>query len=191
MREMFFRGLLVSVILFAFVSATPDSSGKGHFKQEFLKRINQIRKKGCNCGNVYFPPTTPLVWNNELESAAHDHALDMSERNYFSHTSKDGRSVSDRIIGAGYGFKGYKSFVVGENIAEGQMSIEEVMNGWLHSEGHCRNLMNPSFREVGVAEEDHYWVQDFGGRTAFSAREQRMIKSGNYKLIQREVSSGH
>jgi len=52
-------------------------------------------------------------------------------------------------------------------------------------------LMNPAFREVGVAEVDHYWVQDFGGRGEFSAREQRMIKSGRYKLVQKEVSQGH
>ena len=99
--------------------------------------------------------------------------------------------MSDRAIDAGYNYKGFKTFAVGENIAQGQMSIAEVMSGWLHSEGHCRNLMNPLFREVGIAEIDHYWVQDFGGRESFSPREREMIKSGKYKLIQKEVSNGH
>ena len=99
--------------------------------------------------------------------------------------------MSDRALDAGYGFKGYRTYAIGENIAQGQTSIAEVMNGWLHSEGHCRNLMNPAFKEVGVAEIDNYWVQDFGGREAFSAREQQMIKSGRYKLVQKEISQGH
>ncbi|CAF1546581.1 unnamed protein product, partial [Didymodactylos carnosus] len=103
---------------------------------------------------------------------------DMAKRNYFSHTSKDGRSMEDRIVSAGYKFKGFKSFAIGENIAQGQQSIAEVMDGWFKSEGHCKNLMNPDFKEIGVAEYKSYWVQDFGSRTSFSAEQQKLIKSG-------------
>ena len=190
MKRLVCGGLFGVLILLTYISAKPRQNNDDRFKQEFLKRINQARKKGCSCGNIYFPPAPPLIWNDNLEHAAKGHALDMSEKNYFSHTSKNGRSMSDRALDAGYGFKGYKSYTVGENIAQGQMSIAEVMNGWLHSEGHCRNLMNPAFKEVGIAETDHYWVQDFGGREAFTTREQELIKSGKYKVIQREVS-GH
>jgi len=132
------------------------------------------------------PPAPPLVWNDNLEIAAAGHAQDMFNRSYFSHTSKDGRSMQDRIVMAGYIFKGYRSFMVGENIAEGQMSIAQVMQGWIKSEGHCKNLMNPGFKEIGVAENNHYWVQDFGGRESFSAEQQRLIKSGKYRLIEKE-----
>ncbi|HEY4194591.1 MAG TPA: CAP domain-containing protein [Mucilaginibacter sp.] len=191
MKRLFFGGLAALIISFCCISAAPQHINNDRFKQEFLDRINLARSKGCNCGRTYFPPAPPLIWNNDLENAARGHALDMSERNYFSHTSKDGRSMSDRVTQAGYNFKGYKSFIVGENIAQGQMSIPEVMDGWLKSEGHCRNLMNPMFKEVGVSEIDHYWVQDFGGRIPFSAREQELIKSGRVKLIQRDVKSGH
>jgi len=191
MKRLFFGGFSAFIILITCVSAAPKHANDNHFKKEFLNRINQIRAKGCDCGVTYFPPAPPLIWNDNLEFAARGHALDMSERNYFSHTSRNGRSVSDRIKDAGYGFKGFKSYIVGENIAQGQMSIAEVMNGWLHSEGHCRNLMNPAFKEVGVAETDHYWVQDFGGREPFSPKEQQMIKSGRYKIIQKEVAVGH
>ena len=190
MKRLFFGGLSF-VILLICISAAPQHINNDRFKEEFLSRINKIRAKGCNCGVTYFPPAPPLKWNDDLEFAARGHALDMSERHYFSHTSMNGRSMSDRALDAGYGFKGYKTYAVGENIAQGQMSIPEVMNGWLHSEGHCRNLMNPAFKEVGVAEIDHYWVQDFGGRGEFSAREQQMIKSGRYKLVQKEESDGH
>jgi uncharacterized protein YkwD len=191
MKRLFFGGIAVLIISFFCISAAPRRISNERFKQEFLDRINLARSKGCNCGRTYFPPAPPLIWNDDLENAARGHALDMSERNYFSHTSKDGRSMSDRVTEAGYNFKGYKSFIVGENIAQGQMSIPEVMDGWLKSEGHCRNLMNPAFKEVGVSEIDHYWVQDFGGRVPFSPREQELIKSGRYKLIQRDVTRGH
>ena len=95
--------------------------------------------------------------------------------------------MEDRIVLAGYYFNGYKSFMVGENIAFGQGSISEVMNGWFKSEGHCMNLMNPDFKEVGVAEYNTYWVQDFGGRVPFSEEQQKLIKNGKIRIIQRPV----
>lgn len=177
--------LVVLSIFFTNTATTLFNRPKKDFKKEFLTRINEARHKGCNCGNVYMPPAPPLNWNDDLEKAAIGHAQDMYYKNYFSHTSKDGRTMSDRVIEAGYNFKGYKTFAVGENIAEGQMSIDEVMDGWLKSPGHCKNLMNPDFKEVGVAQFNQYWVQDFGGREPFSAYEQKMIKSGKYKLIQK------
>jgi len=151
--------------------------------------INKTRTKGCNCGNTYYPAASPLVWNDNLEDAALGHAKDMEKKGYFSHTSKDGRSMSDRIIAAGYYFKGFKSFMVGENIAYGQTSIKEVTAGWFKSEGHCKNLMNPGFKEIGVAKTGRYWVQDFGGRESFSAAQQKMIKEGKYRLIQKEPTN--
>jgi uncharacterized protein YkwD len=190
MKRLFFGGLTTLVIFLSCISVEPNQQSKQQFKDEFLTRINLARQKGCNCGHTYMPPAPPIIWNDLLEKAARGHALDMSERNYFSHTSKNGRTMSDRAIEAGYVFKGFKNFTVGENIAQGQMSIAEVMDGWLKSEGHCKNLMNPEFKEIGVAEIDHYWVQDFGGREAFSAEEQKLIKSGKYKLIERR-GSGH
>jgi hypothetical protein len=64
-----------------------------------------------------------------------------------------------------------------------------VQNGWFKSVGHCKNLMNPDFREVGVAEYQTYWAQDFGGREPFSDYEKRMIKSGRM-IIRRVPGSG-
>jgi uncharacterized protein YkwD len=156
------------------------------FRREFLAYINNTRQKGCTCGVTYMPPAPPLVWNDQLEFAAIGHAQDMARQNYFSHTSLDGRTMQDRMRMAGYNYNGFRSYYIGENIAEGQMSITEVMQGWFHSPGHCKNLMNPTFKEIGVAEFNNYWVQDFGGREAFSEDVQKMIKSGKYKLIERQ-----
>ena len=181
----FTRTIFISLILFSGYSAySQETVSSPRFRRQFLNAINRVREQGCNCGTTYMPPAPPLVWNNQLEIAAIGHARDMAENNYFSHSSKDGRNSEDRVVLAGYTFKGYRSFAVGENIAEGQTSIAEVMQGWFNSPGHCKNLMNPAFKEVGVAETNTYWVQDFGGRQSFSPEEQRMIKSGRYRLIE-------
>jgi uncharacterized protein YkwD len=182
MKKLIF-GFLCSILSLSFISGFAQETGTSQFKKSFLEHINAVRAKGCDCGTTYMPPAPPLVWNDNLEKAAMGHAWDMSNNNYFSHTSKDGRKMEDRIALAGYTFKGYKSFMVGENIAEGQQSIDEVMDGWFKSEGHCKNLMNPHFKEVGVAENHRYWVQDFGGREGFSAREQALIRSGRLRVV--------
>lgn len=178
---------LFCIVCILITGYTPLIVKTDNFKEEFLERINEVRQKGCKCGNVYMPPVAPLVWNNQLTDAARDHARDMSKRKYFSHTSKDGRTIQNRIMAAGYTYAGYKSFAIGENIAQGQESIAEVSNGWFESPGHCKNLMNPDFKEIGVAEYNRYWVQDFGGRVAFSAHEQEMIRSGRL-IIKRRVA---
>ena len=186
------KGLFTTLSIFFFqFTFAQQTVSTPEFRREFLEYINHVRHKGCTCGTTFMPSASPLVWNDELETAAIGHAKDMARKNYFSHTSKDGRSMETRIVAAGYFFKGFKSFMIGENIAFGQSSIDEVTDGWFKSEGHCKNLMNPGFKEVGVAQHSHYWVQDFGGRESFSAEQQRMIKAGKYRLIQQQPQDGH
>ena len=179
-------GTILTAILFSAIPSFAQSNKQ--FKQEFLESINRTRQKGCTCGTTRMPAVAPIVWNDLLEDAAYSHAKDMARYNYFSHTSKDGRSSSDRIMAAGYGFNGFKTYLAGENIAFGQQSIAEVMAGWFKSEGHCKNLMNPGFKEVGVARVKDYWVQDFGGREVFTDEQQQAIKSGRYRLIEKRVT---
>ncbi len=89
----------------------------------------------------------------------------MAAKNYFSHTSADGRTMGDRINATGYAWSG-----LGENIAAGYVGIDSVMNGWVASDGHCANLMNPGFTEVGLAcvpgsptsTYNTYWTMDLG-----------------------------
>src|ERR1700712_4829971 len=116
---------LFAIICFSGAKAYSQKSGGAEFKRSFLQHINSVRAAGCTCGTTYMPPVPPLVWNNNLEHSAKGHAWDMSNNSYFSHTSKDGRSMEDRIVFAGYYFNGYKSFMVGQNIAFGQANIDE------------------------------------------------------------------
>ena len=184
MKKLISAAFFITLLFTGIKAYSQQTASTPEFRREFLEDINHVRAKGCNCGTQWFPPAPPLVWNKQLEISAMGHAADMYHKNYFSHTSKDGRSMEDRIALAGYTFNGYKSFMIGENIAMGQLSIAEVMQGWFKSEGHCHNLMNPGFKEVGVALTHNYWVQDFGGRETFSAEQERLIRSGKARIIE-------
>lgn len=124
-----------------------------------LQLVNDVRKKGCNCGSTAMPAVDTVAWNTKLEAAAKAHAEDMSTNNYFNHTGLNGSTPGDRITAAGYEWKGY-----GENIAKGYSSEQAVVDAWIKSEGHCKNIMNGSFKEMGVAMVNNYWVQEFGVR---------------------------
>jgi len=106
----------------------------------------------------------PLVLNARLNEAAHLHAVDMATYNYFSHTGRDGSTPFQRMIRAGYTYR-----TAGENIAAGYSTPAAVVDGWLRSEGHCRNIMNGNFRDLGVgyaytttSNFKSYWVTKFG-----------------------------
>ncbi len=82
----------------------------------------------------------------------------MSEHDYFSHTSRSGRTWDSRITKAGWKYPG------GENIARGFSSPAGVVKAWLKSPGHKRNIMDCNFRYIGIGydSDGDYWVQDFG-----------------------------
>lgn len=132
--------------------------------RQVLDLTNAARARGQTCGRITYPPAPPLVSEARLGAAAQAHAADMAAQGYFNHVSQDGRALKDRINAAGYGWR-----TIAENIAAGQTDAQEVVTGWLHSEGHCRNLMNAEYRELGVglawnAGGKRYWVQNFGTR---------------------------
>lgn len=106
-----------------------------------------------------------LKVNTKLNVASHKHSLDMAQRGYFSHTSKDGRSPWDRIRAAGY-----TCGTMGENIAAGQRTAQQVFDGWKKSPGHNKNMLNRNFKSIGIglvqmpgSKYGYYWTTDFGG----------------------------
>jgi len=125
--------------------------------RQLLALVNQLRKKGCRCGRKRMKPTSPLKINNLLNKAARNHANDMASKEFFDHRGSNGSSISDRISKAGYDWQ-----AVGENIFWGRVGVREVFQGWKDSPGHCKNMMNKDFREMGFAKVGIYWVQDFG-----------------------------
>ena len=114
-----------------------------------------VERSRAGCG-----PVSP---NAALRRAAQGHSDDMASRDYFSHTSPDGVTFAERIRAAGYA-----GGAVAENIAAGQTSAQEVMRSWLASPGHRSNMLDCTYRDIGVGYATGgtygtYWTQTFGG----------------------------
>lgn len=131
--------------------------------QEVLQRVNQARSSSRRCGRQRYAATGPLRLQAALTKAAQLHAQDMAQHEQMQHAGSDGSTPAQRLTRQGYRWK-----VVGENVAAGAGTAEEVVAGWLDSPGHCANLMNPEFSEMGVGFAVNtrdtyavYWAQTF------------------------------
>jgi uncharacterized protein YkwD len=139
--------------------------GLSNFEAELLDRVNARRAAGASCGtHGAFAATGALAWSDALAVAAVAHSDDMATRNYFAHTAPDGTTPADRASAAGYAWR-----VLAENIAAGQSSIAQVVDGWMASDGHCANIMDAALRDIGVAcvastsaDYPTYWTMDLG-----------------------------
>lgn len=132
--------------------------------QALLKATNAARSKAQKCGNERYPAVPALVLNVRLIGAAQTHADDMAKNDFFAHEGSDDSDVSVRALRFNYNYR-----MVGENIAAGYPDVQATVDGWVKSPGHCRNLMNPDFKEIGFGyaeqkgtEYGKYWVQVFG-----------------------------
>jgi len=134
----------------------PDP-GVADIRDEFLTAVNQARSVNQTCGTTPYGPSPPVSWSDNLAMAAYLHSEDMVLNNFFSHTGADGSTPGQRISRQGYPWRTY-----GENIAVGYPTVSSVIQGWLGSEGHCRNLMDPAFTEIGAG----YAIGPFGGNPA-------------------------
>ncbi len=124
-----------------------------------VDKVNYVRAEGCRCGGKEMPPVGKIEWDETLEKSALSHAADMSEHKYFSHYSRDGEDVGERVEKFNYNW-----LVIGENIAEGQREFDEVLNDWLQSPSHCEMIMEAKVNEMGIGKSGRYWVQHFGKR---------------------------
>ena len=126
-----------------------------------LALVNEARARGARCGSRAYDPAAPLRHSATLAKVAAGHANDMAKNEYLEHRDRAGRSPADRVHALGY-----REQAVGENIARGPVSPEEVVQGWMHSPDHCENIMESAFTEMGVAyaparssRHELYWVQ--------------------------------
>ena len=149
----------------------PQLADRRAVLQRVLVLTNQARAQPRKCGDRHFDAAPPLQWDEQLERAATRHARDMARHAYLDHRGRDGSTPAQRVTAAGYRWRS-----VGENVAAGQPSAEDVVEDWIESPGHCANLMNPVYTELGAsfainldAREAVYWVQAFG-RPALGAQ---------------------
>jgi uncharacterized protein YkwD len=103
---------------------------------------------------------------HKLTSSAQRYTVEMVRRNVFSHTAPGGSNPGARMTAAGYQWSW-----AGENIASGYPTPLAVVTGWMHSQGHCYNMLAPVFSNIGVGVSPHAtgaanvpstWTQDFG-----------------------------
>lgn len=132
--------------------------------QQVLVLVNTARATARRCGSERFVATHALRLNSTLNKAALLHAQGMAKHGRMQHEGSDGSTPAQRITRQGYRWK-----AVGENVAAGADTAQEVVAGWLDSPGHCANIMSPQFTEMGVAfainirdEQAVYWAQSFG-----------------------------
>jgi uncharacterized protein YkwD len=142
----------------------PAASQAESVSRRVLELVNEARAGARRCGWKRFGAASSLVRSDALQRAALAHSRDMADQSNLSHTGRDGSTPAERATRAGYRWR-----VVGENIAAGQSTPEQVVAEWLRSPHHCANLMSADFSEMGVAftvaarsSAGIYWAQVFG-----------------------------
>lgn len=135
--------------------AATTSSGGGSAdsrEEQVVALVNQERAT-AGCGAVRI--------NSQLATAARRHSQDQAANNTMSHTGSNGSSFVERARAAGY------QNPIGENVAMGYRTPEAVMDGWMNSDGHRRNILNCQAKAIGVgvataSDGSLYWTQVFG-----------------------------
>ncbi|OFI05928.1 chlorophenol reductase precursor [Clostridium acetireducens DSM 10703] len=133
-------------------NANSTNSDISSIESEVIRLVNVERQKAG---------LPALKANSELSRVARYKSQDMADNKYFSHTSPTYGSPFDMMKKFGIRFS-----AAGENIAYGQRTAQEVMNGWMNSPGHRANILNSSFTEIGVgvyksSSGVYYWTQQF------------------------------
>jgi len=140
-------------------------SGNGEItSSEMLLSVNSRRAQGADCGSEgVFGPQSLLSVNAALGQAALRHSNDMASLDFFGHTGSDGSNPVQRMIEEGFSGNAW-----GENISRStnQRTAEQVVAGWMTSDGHCANIMAPIFSKMGSARANsaswEYWTLDLG-----------------------------
>ena len=111
-----------------------------------LAQVNLARSEARQCGSSAYPAALPLSANADTEAAADSHTRWMQANRIMSHDGDAGSSVGSRLADAGYRWS-----AVGENVAAGHPTPAAMVAAWLGSPGHCANIMNAGFVDVGFA----------------------------------------
>jgi uncharacterized protein YkwD len=152
---------IASVCIAAPKSDAPTDSSAAK-AEKFARRVVEL--ENLERAKEKLPP---LKYHPGLADAARWMSQDMADHNMFGHTDHLGRSVNDRLPTFGY----KSTSALGENVAAGQPTPEQVIVEWMHSKGHRANILNPAYQECGVGYVSvtfghftSYWTADFGSR---------------------------
>lgn len=122
-----------------------------NYENEVVRLVNSERAKNG---------LSPLTQDWELSRVARFKSQDMKDNAYFSHTSPIYGSPFDMIKNFGISYR-----TAGENIARGQATPQAVVNAWMNSSGHRANILNKSYKKIGVGyvSDGRFWTQMFIG----------------------------
>lgn len=137
----------------------PPEPAARDWRRQILAEVNQFR-------GLY--GLEPLRLTPLLNDAAQRHADDMAYQDYVAHIGRDGRGPGDRASDSGYRWR-----LILENLAAGQSTPEQAVQGWKDSDGHRRAMLNPEVTEAGIGyrflpsdqgqvRSFHYWALSMG-----------------------------
>ena len=149
-------------------SDEPAPCGARLSPEDAMRRLNDLRLRGVTCRRAGEPMTAaPLSWSDSLATVAQLQAREMALLDRMGHRDREDRALAQRLRALGYRFS-----AAVENVAVGYPSLDDVVEAWLESEGHCDNLMNAAVLEFGLActdvrnsgppEERRYWTLVLG-----------------------------
>lgn len=157
------RSIAIALLFASFaMGQTPKPTAKvppkkeefkiSEWEQEVIDLTNAERKK---------EKLNPLKAAPLLFASARKHSANMAKKDELEHELDD-KTVKDRIVA-----EGYKFGRLAENIAKGQKSPKAVLEAWMNSDGHRKNILTPELTEIGIGIEKNakgqiYWTQNFG-----------------------------
>lgn len=176
------EGILIYILLFMMLQVS--FSLTGYFKPGVLGTTSNIEyKKVIELTNIEREKVglSPVIENEALNKAAQAKAANMFEENYWAHFAPSGKSPWDFILGAGYKFT-----FAGENLAKNFSEDTDVVEAWMASPSHRENLLNPKYRDIGIAvvegvlngQKTTLVVQEFGNTSALAAATPQVSVSG-------------
>lgn len=121
------------------------------YEAEVVRLVNEIRaENGLNTLSI----------NQQLTNLARMKSQDMHDKHYFDHTSPTYGSPFDMMHSFGITYR-----AAAENIAKGQSTPKEVVDAWMNSAGHRKNILGASYTQIGVGylANGNYWTQMFIG----------------------------
>jgi uncharacterized protein YkwD len=124
---------------------TPEPADLGLVRTAVLCLINRKRAENSEA---------PLIASADLEQAAEGHCEELIADDYFAHVSPSGETPVDRIRDTGYIPNSNVGYVIGENLAWGTYQLstpQAIVSAWFASPGHLANILEPQYRETGIA----------------------------------------
>ena len=143
------KKFLISFTSLALIGVIGVNEAEASENEEVTDLVNEEREeRGLD----------PLELDEDLSEVAQEKSEDMSENDYFSHESPSYGSPFDMMDEFGIDYTR-----AAENIAMGQQTSEQVMDGWMDSDGHRENILDPELTHIGVGyeEDGNYWTQMF------------------------------